>query len=199
MVGGASNFSYHTDRMSLSNPTDRYDGCSYCRLLKTRPKLFSPYALNVDQLATLNHILEGLEREHVKPDVLRGGHDEMAVLQVQNVHDLTNCVPLGPGEIRRAKKLWVLDNYAVLRGVGRRRTFVYQRDLAEARISALADALGRSIKADADLLDRLQILLPKIAAIHVRRTLRQLARDLPVYNVFIDAETGEIGEPERDS
>ena len=42
-------------------------------------------------------------------------------------------------------------------------------------------------------------IVPKIAAIHVRRTLRQLARDLPVYNVFIDAETGEIGEPERDS
>jgi hypothetical protein len=197
VVGGAPNFSYHTDRISLSSVADRSDGCSYCRLLSTRPKLFSPYVLDVDQLPTLRRILEGLEREHVKPDVLRGGHDEMAVLLVQNVRDLADCVPLIPNEIRRAKKLWVLDNYAVLRGVGRRRTFVYQRDLAEARISALADALGRSIKADADLLDRLRVLLQKIAAVHVSRTLRQLAQDLPVYNVFIDAETGDIGEPER--
>lgn len=197
VVGGAANFSYHTDRLSLSGSTERYDGCSYCRLLSTHPKLFAPYALDVGQLATLHHTLEGLEREHVKPDVLRGGHDEMAVLLVQNVRNIVDCVPLGPDEIRRSRKLWVLDNYAVLRGVGRRRTFVYQRDLAEARILALADALGSSVKADADLLDRLRVLLQNIAAVHISRTLRQLARGLPAYNVYIDAVTGDIGEPER--
>ena len=38
-----------------------------------------------------------LEREHVKPDVLRGGHDELAVLQVQNVHDLADSIRKNDG------------------------------------------------------------------------------------------------------
>ena len=121
----------------------------------------------------------------------------MAVLLVQNVRNVVDCVPLGPDELRRARKLWVLDNYAVLRGIGRRRTFVYQRDLAEARFLALADALGNSVRAGADLRAELRDLLQDIAAVHISRTLRQLARGLPAYNVFIDAVTGEIGEPER--
>jgi hypothetical protein len=197
VVGGMLNFSYHTDRPSLAGQADRYDGCSYCRLLVSKPALFAPYSLDAVQLTKLHQILGGLEREHIKPDILRGGHDEGAVLFVQNVRDLDNCEMLSPDEIRRSQKLWVLDNYAVLRGIGRRRAFVYQRDLAESRIAELADALGRVINADVGLLDLMRRRLQEIGNLHVSRVLKDLAGDLPFFNVFIDAESGAIAKPER--
>jgi len=197
VVGGMPNFSYHTDRPSLAEGPDRYAGCSYCRLLVNDPALFAPYSLDAIQLMKLRQTLRGLEREHIKPDILRGGHDEGAVLFVQNVHNLANCEMLSPDEIRRSQKLWVLDNYAVLRGVGRRRAFVYQRDLAENRISELAGALAKAINADTRLSALVRGLLQDIGNLHVSRALKHLAGDLPFYNVFIDAQSGAVAKPER--
>jgi hypothetical protein len=197
VVGGMGNFSYHTDRASLAVGTERYFGCSYCRLLSVEPALFQPHALDCAQLVRLRQTLEGLERERIRPDILRGGHDEAAVLFVRNVHDLVNAKPLSPEDIRQARKVWVLDNCAVLRGAGRRRAFVYQRDLAETRLSALADALARAIGAGASRADEVRQKVREIGAAHVRRALQHLAGDLPFYEVLIDVESGEIAEPER--
>src|SRR5436189_87856 len=44
-VGGKQNFSHHTDRVSFADDATRFDGCSHCRLLASRPALFRPYAL----------------------------------------------------------------------------------------------------------------------------------------------------------
>jgi hypothetical protein len=40
-------------------------------------------------------------------------------------------------------------------------------------------------------------MLEDIAELHVRRTLEHLAPGLPVYDIFIDVDSGEVGEPER--
>jgi hypothetical protein len=196
-IGGRNNFSYHTDRMSFAGDQNRFDGCSYCRLLTDRPRLFKPYTLEERQLAILQAMLNVLEAEHVKPDILRGGHDECAVLVVQNVRSLSNYDAIAPDELRRLKKLWVLDNYAVLRGLGRKRAFVFQRDLAQARIDAVASGLAQTLRPSLEASDEVRALVEDIAAVHFRRALEQLASDLPFYNIFIDAKTGDIGEAER--
>jgi hypothetical protein len=197
VVGGKQNFSYHTDRVALAGDEHRYDGCSYCRLLATSPELFAPYALQPLQLVILQEMLGLLEQDHVKPDILRGGHDECAVLVAQNVRSLSRGEPLSSDDIRRARKLWVLDNYAVLRGTGRRRAFVYQRDLAQSRIDALAEALAQTLRLGGQESNALRGMLEDIAELHVRRTLEHLAPGLPVYDIFIDVDSGEVGEPER--
>jgi hypothetical protein len=197
VVGGMPNFSYHTDRPSLTTGSDRYQGCSYCRLLATQSASFRPYDLDGNQLAALQQTLEGLEGMYVKPDVLRGGHDEVAVLFIRNVHDLRNCEPLSFDEIRRAPKFWVLDNYAVLRGTGRRRAFVYQRDLAETRLARLASGLAKSLGLSASRTAELRKIVGDVGTLHVHRALQHLARGLPFYNILIDVRSGEIGEPER--
>jgi hypothetical protein len=197
VVGGRQNFSYHTDRAALAGELHRFDGCSYCRLLAISPELFAPYGLHRQQLAILQEILGLLEQDHVKPDILRGGHDECAVLVAQNVRSLSGCVPLSSEEIRRARTLWVLDNYAVLRGTGRRRAFVYQRDLAQSRIDALAQALAQTLMPGLQGSHEIRDMLKEMAELHARRALEHLAPGLPVYDIFIDAHSGEVGEPER--
>ena len=84
-----------------------------------------------------------------------------------------------------------------MRGVGRRRAFVYQRDLAENRISELAGALAKAINADTRLSELMRGLLQDIGNLHVSRALKHLAGDLPFYNVFIDVQSGAVAEPER--
>jgi hypothetical protein len=197
VVGGKQNFSYHTDRISLARDASRLDGCSHCRLLASQPGLFAPYALDASETDALHSTLTWLESVHVKPDTLRGNHDECAVLIVQNVHSLARCEPLTAAEVRRARRLWVLDNYAVLRGAGRKRAFVFQRDLARARIDALAVGLATSLPPNAGTLTDMVDLLDRIAQVHFTRTLKHLAPHLPFYNLFIDAHTDGVGEPER--
>jgi hypothetical protein len=197
VVGGKQNFSYHTDRTSLAHHESRLDGCSHCRLLACRPGLFAPYSLDSSEIDALQTTLTWLESEHVKPDILRGNHDECAVLIVQNVHNLTRCEPLTAAEIRHARRLWVLDNYAVLRGAGRKRAFVFQRDLARARIDVLAAGLAMAFQPNTGALTDMGDLMDQIAEVHFTRTLKHLASHLPFYNIFIDAHTGEVGVPER--
>jgi hypothetical protein len=196
-IGGAHNFSYHTDRVSSSNDATRFDGCSHCRLLATKPALFGPFALDARRVAAMRAALAALERQHVKPDILRGGHDECAVLVVSNVRDTHACEPLAPEELRRAAGLWVLDNYAVLRGVGRRRAFVYQRDLVECRTDDLATGFAKALSLRREGAVDLRWLLRRIAASHFNCTIRHLAPRLPFYNVCIDVKTGAIASIER--
>jgi hypothetical protein len=196
-VGGKHNFSYHTDRVSFAGDQTRFDGCSHCRLLATRPKLFEAYALTARRVAMLRETLTALEGEHVKPDILRGGHDEGAVLVARNVRDLHSCEPLGPDELRRTARLWVLDNYAVLKHVGRRRAFVYQRDLVECRTDDLAAGLTCALSLDSEAAENMRRVLRRIAEAHFYSTIRHLAPRLPFYNVFIEARTGDVGEIER--
>jgi hypothetical protein len=196
VVGGKPNFSFHTDRASLAIDAHRLDGCSYCRLLATSPDLFEPYPLDNGQVAALGGTLASLELEHVKPDILRGGHDECVVLIAHNVRSLATCEPLSSEEIDRSRRLWVLDNYAVLRGTGRRRAFVYQEDLAQWRVDALADALARSLALAPAEGQAVRGLLQEVGELHASRTLAHLAPALPVYDIFIDARTGEVAEPE---
>lgn len=190
-VGGPANFSYHTDRAFSGSGPRRVLGCGYCRLLFEQGKSFAPAALENWQLALLLDMLEGLHKEHVKPDVVRGGHDEAAVLVVRNVHDLHDCIPLSADDIARAPSLWVLDNYAVLRGIGRKRAFILQCDLFEARISTLAGAWMNLSGGKADARDSIEPMLQDIGAVHVARSLDHLAPGLPRYDVFLDVDTGE--------
>jgi hypothetical protein len=197
VVGGKGNFSYHTDRASLAHEEARLDGCSHCRLLAGRRDLFAPFALDQSDADALHAALTWLESEHVKPDILRGNHDECAVLIIQNVHNLAHCEPLSAAEIRSASRLWVLDNYAVLRGTGRIRAYIFQRDLALARIDLLAESLAKASPTNTATASEMVSLFEEIARVHFTRTLEQLASHLPFYNIFIDAYTGEVGEPER--
>ncbi len=179
VVGGKEQFSYHTDEYTNENGgASRFDGCGYCRLLSAHA---SEYLLDPHQVNFFKHTLEEINGSGVQPELLRGSHAERAVMIVTYGNDI-------------GTKNWALDSQT-----GDVQAFVYEETLAERRFSVLADVLGKVTRVEPA---RLFEAMKHAATVQLRYTAEALAARLPVYNVKVDAQSGEFsveGERKFDS
>ncbi|MBI4080008.1 hypothetical protein HY414_02165 [Candidatus Kaiserbacteria bacterium] len=175
VIGGKERFNYHTDEHTVEHGGSAFNGCGHCSLLAGDP---TSYFLDSDQVDFFRKTIEELNAEGVEPDVLNGKHEERAVMVVRAINN-------------ESGKVWALDGQADLDS-RKAQAFVYQSDLAEQRFTALAKALAETSSEAKAHENEIEDTLKKIAQIQLQRTKEALAKDLPLYTVTVDGETGKF-------
>lgn len=173
IVGGKNKFNFHTDTHALKHKDSTpFEGCGHCTLLVKDP---DSYFMDKEQTDFFRKTLEDVESAGVKPDVFTGDHAARAVMILRSINN-----PRG--------RVWALDSQAQLNS-GMAQAFVYQEDLAEKRLTALAKTLAetssKAKKHEAEIEDTLK----RIADMQLKHTLGEFAPNLPHYTVTIDGET----------
>lgn len=186
MEVGKRAFHSHTDTHNKGN----FDGCGHCKLMKKSPVL---YGMTDGQATFLEAIQRQLKTEGVEPVRLAGEHEERAVFDVVYVNNLNDKQALTPEEMDASGfRHWTFNAQTTMPGdTDASQAFVHHRSLTAKRLRDFGRQIISQIPAlglsEQDLLSQ----LTNIEQEQLTLTVTQLAKNKPVYVVYVDAKTGE--------
>lgn len=163
-VGGAQNFSWHTD--DHADPAQPGMGCGH---LSQALKDATAYGLNDEQMKFVMSQLPVLLQQGAHEEVLHGDHQETAVLDVtSDSYGLRAQVSVGD-------KLWSV--------------FSYHRTLHEAQLKHYAEVVTSKLNevGESVTLDEVAQAIAKARDLQLGETVKRLAGNLPKYSVNISS------------
>lgn len=169
VVGGESNFNFHTDEHG-----DQKIPASGCGHLKQQNLDPEAYNLNEAQLNFIKKILIRVKQKGAIETVLEGDHQEGAVLQIQGDYSLSPQA--------------IIDTFE---GKSNAQVFIFQSSLTNQRNKLIAKKL---IAESAVKLfpgcdeEYLYTALTEVTENHVFETLKRLANGLPIFEVNFDKD-----------
>lgn len=172
-VGGPGKFCFHTDEHSEHDNAGTGMGCGHMKKAKLEP---DAYGLKQEQIDFLFDQLPKLVESKAHQEVLKGDHEETAVVVVES--DEYSLKPLLRTES------------------GVEEVFVYQKTLHEQQLDQITRNLQEAILETGEVVEESEVAtaLRDSFATQLTATLSRLAAGLPVYHVKITSDDVVINQ-----